>query len=320
MKKDLLTILDLTKQDILAILQRAKELKEDLKAGMPHQTLQGKTMAMMFQKPSTRTRVSFQTGLFQMGGQALDLNMDDLQIGRGEPIRDTARVLSRYVDIILVRTFKQKEVEDLARHAVIPVINGLTDLFHPCQVLSDLFTIQEHLKSLEGAIIAYVGDGNNVAHSLLTAAGVIGLDLRMACPAGFGPDRAIVECVQVLARQSGSKIQISEDPKEAVSGANVVYTDVWISMGQEREAEEKRRLFNGFQINRDLLKAARPDALIMHCLPAHRGEEITEDVLEGENSVVFDQAENRLHVQKAIVEILIKKNERDRGCQRKNQI
>ncbi|MGA1792132.1 MAG: ornithine carbamoyltransferase [bacterium] len=318
MKKDLLTILDLTKQDILAILQRAKELKKDLKAGRPHQTLQRKTMAMMFKKPSTRTRVSFQTGLFQMGGLALDLNMDDLQIGRGEPVRDTARVLSRYVDIILVRTFNQKDVEDLARYAEIPVINGLTDLFHPCQVLSDLFTIQEHMKSLEAAIIAYVGDGNNVAHSLLIAAGVIGLDLRMACPHGFCPDQAIVECVQGLARESGSKIRISEDPKEVVSGANVVYTDVWVSMGQEREAEEKRKLFNGFQINKDLLKVARPDALIMHCLPAHRGEEITEEVLEGENSVVFDQAENRLHVQKAIVEILIKKNERDRGCQRKN--
>jgi ornithine carbamoyltransferase len=313
MKKDLLTILDLTKQEILAILQRAKELKADLKAGKPHLTLQRKTMAMMFKKPSTRTRVSFQTGLFQMGGLALDLNMNDLQIGRGEPIRDTARVLSRYVDIILVRTFDQKEVEDLARYASIPVINGLTDLFHPCQVLSDLFTMQENMESLETAIVAYVGDGNNVAHSLLIAAGVIGIDLRMACPAGQGPDQAIVDRVQGLAGLSGGKIKIFEDPQEAVSGVNVIYTDVWISMGQEREAEEKRRLFSGFQINKDLLGMAQPDALIMHCLPAHRGEEIAEDVLEGENSVVFDQAENRLHVQKAIVEILIKKNERNRG-------
>jgi ornithine carbamoyltransferase len=311
MKKDLLTILDLTKQDIFAILQRAKELKADLKAGRPHLTLQRKIMAMMFKKPSTRTRVSFQTGLFQMGGLALDLDMDDLQIGRGEPLRDTGRVLSRYVDIILIRTFNQKEVEDLAKYAAIPVINGLTDLFHPCQVLSDLFTIQEHMENLEKAIVAYVGDGNNVAHSLLIAAGVTGIDLRMACPKGHGPDQSIVDHVLGLADQSGGRIQILEDPEKAVSGANVIYTDVWISMGQEREAEEKRRLFSGFQINKYLLEMAQPNALIMHCLPAHRGEEITEDVLEGANSVVFDQAENRLHVQKAIVEILIKKNERD---------
>ncbi|MGA1790150.1 MAG: ornithine carbamoyltransferase [bacterium] len=309
MKKDLLTIPDLTKEDVFRILERAQELKEDLRASRPHQTLRGKTMAMMFKKPSTRTRVSFQSGFFQMGGLALDLNMDSLQTGRGEPVQDTARVLSRYVDIILIRTFDHKEAEDLARFAMIPVINGLTDLYHPCQALSDILTIQEHFEGLEDVRLAYVGDGNNVAHSLLHAFGLMGMNLRMACPPGYGPDQDIVDRAKGLATHSGGQIEIYRDPREAVSDANILYTDVWVSMGQEKEARKKRRLFWDYQINPGLLKMARPDALVMHCLPAHRGEEITEEVLEGPNSVVFDQAENRLHVQKAIVEILIKKNE-----------
>jgi len=306
MKKDLLTILDLTREDVLFILKRARELREDLKAGRPHPTLKGRTMAMIFKKPSTRTRVSFQAGFFQMGGLALDLPMDSLQIGRGEPLRDTARVLSRYVDIILVRTFGHEEVEQLAGYATVPVINGLTDRYHPCQVLSDLLTMQDHIGGLDAAVIAYVGDGNNVAHSLLNAAGLMGLRLRMACPAGYEPDREIAGHARGLAGRTGGRIDLFEDPEQAVSGANVIYTDVWVSMGQEEEAEEKRSVFSGYQVNKGLVALAQPDALIMHCLPAHRGEEITEDVLEGPLSVVFDQAENRLHVQKAILETLIK--------------
>lgn len=309
MKKDLLTILDLTREDILGILNRAKELRSYLKTGKPHLTLKGRTMAMIFKKPSTRTRVSFQVGLFQMGGLALDLPMDSLQIGRGEPLRDTARVLSRYVDIILVRTFGHEEVEELAESATVPVINGLTDRYHPCQALSDLLTIRDHIGNLHSAVIAYVGDGNNVAHSLLNAAGLMGLSLRMACPSGYEPDRGIVEHARALAERTGGSIDLFEDPEQAVSGANVIYTDVWISMGQEEEAEGKRRVFSRYQVNKGLVALAQPDTLIMHCLPAHRGEEITEDVLEGPLSVVFDQAENRLHVQKAIVETLIKNHE-----------
>ncbi|MGA1796856.1 MAG: ornithine carbamoyltransferase [bacterium] len=309
MKKDLLTILDLTREDVLGILNRAKELRSYLKTGKPHQTLKGRTMAMIFKKPSTRTRVSFQVGLFQMGGLALDLPMDSLQIGRGEPLRDTARVLSRYVDIMLVRTFGHEEVEELAESATVPVINGLTDRYHPCQALSDLLTIKDHIGNLYSAVIGYVGDGNNVAHSLLNAAGLMGLSLRMACPAGYEPDRGIVEHARALAERTGGSIELFEDPEQAVSGANVIYTDVWISMGQEEEAEEKRRVFSRYQVNKGLVALAQPDTLIMHCLPAHRGEEITEDVLEGPLSVVFDQAENRLHVQKAIVETLIRNHE-----------
>ena len=309
MKKDLLTILDLTREDVLCILQRAEELRASQKTGKPHLTLKGRTMAMIFKKPSTRTRVSFQVGFFQMGGLALDLPMDSLQIGRGEPLRDTARVLCRYVDIILVRTFDHEEVEQLAESATVPVINGLTDRYHPCQALSDLLTMQDHIGNLDSAVIAYVGDGNNVAHSLLNAAGLMGLRLRMACPAGYEPDRGIAEHARRLAERAGGGIELFEDPEQAGSGANVIYTDVWISMGQEAEAEEKRRVFSQYQVNKGLVALAQPDVMIMHCLPAHRGEEITEDVLEGPLSVVFDQAENRLHVQKAIVETLVKNHE-----------
>ncbi|MBN2372884.1 ornithine carbamoyltransferase [bacterium] len=316
MKKDLLAILDLTKEDILAILNRAGELKADLRAGRCHLTLKGKTMAMIFKKPSTRTRVSFQTGMFQMGGLALDLNMDSLQIGRGEPLPDTARVFSRYVDIILIRTFAQEEAEALARFAGIPVINGLTDLFHPCQVLSDLFTIKEHLKKIGGVKIAYVGDGNNVAHSWINAAGVMDLDLRLACPEGFEPDKGILDRAIDLAIKSGGRIKTFKDPKDAAFGADIIYTDVWVSMGQEEGVEGKKRFFQGFQVNSGLLEKADPHVKVMHCLPAHRGEEITEEVLDGPHSIVFDQAENRLHVQKAIIEAFINKNEGKKGCQR----
>lgn len=305
MKRDLLTILDLAKEDISYILKRAGTLKDELRRGITHKTLSGKTMAMIFKKPSTRTRVSFETGLFQLGGLALDLNRESLQIGRGESIHDTARVLSRYVDIILIRTHEQEEVEILAKHAGIPVINGLTDLFHPCQILSDLFTIEENRGTLSEIRIVYIGDGNNVAHSWLNAAAVLGLKLCLACPPGFAPDRVVLERTQRLASQTGGNILISSAPEDAVRDANIIYSDVWISMGQEKEADERRRRFMNYQINKRLLDLAPPDTLVMHCLPAHRGEEITDEVLDGPNSIVFDQAENRLHVQKAIMEALV---------------
>jgi len=305
MKKDLLSILDLTKEEIRDILQRAGQLKDDLKGHRTHLTLKGKTMAMIFKKPSTRTRVSFQTGFFQLGGLALDLNRESLQIGRGESIQDTARVLSRYIDLILIRTFDHEEAVALAKFSDVPVINGLTDLFHPCQVLSDIFTIEEFKGEISGVKIAYIGDANNVANSWLTGAAVMGLDLRLACPKGYEPKTKIFEYTRDLASNSGGSIRLFANPVDAVLNADVIYTDVWISMGQEKDAKEKKGVFLDFQINQRLLDMADPNALVMHCLPAHRGEEITDDVLDGPKSIVFDQAENRLHVQKAIMEKLI---------------
>ena len=273
-----------------------------MKAGSYRETpLAGKTLAMIFAKSSTRTRVSFDVGAYQLGGQALFLSSRDIQLGRGEPIPDTARVLSRYVDGIMIRTFDHGEVEELARHATIPVINGLTDLSHPCQVLADLFTVREALGTWEGKRIAWVGDGNNMANSWIEAAQVLGFELRLACPEGYEPNRAIFE----RALAAAACLSITEAPEEAVEGAHVVSTDVWASMGQEEEAEARRNAFRGYTVDPDLMKLADPKAIFLHCLPAHRGEEVTADVIEGPQSRVWDEAENRLHVQKALLATLL---------------
>jgi len=305
MKKDLITIYDLTKAEIEAILQKAAGLKEMQRKGKPSLPLAGKTLAMIFEKPSTRTRVSFEVGMFQLGGHALSLNPQETQLGRGEAIADTARVLSRYVDGIMIRTFAQERVEEMARCATIPVINGLSDLLHPCQILSDIFTMTEKLGHQYGGLkVAYVGDGNNVANSWINGALRLGFDLWLACPPGYEPDTEILSRAQA---EGSSQIVLTHDPKEAVEEAHVINTDVWASMGQEGERAKRIKAFQGYQVNADLVRQARKDVLVMHCLPAHRGEEITDEVMDGPHSVVFDQAENRLHVQKAILTLLMGK-------------
>jgi ornithine carbamoyltransferase len=309
MKKDLLTIYDLTKADIEAILQKAAGLKEMLRKGKPYRPLEGKTLAMIFEKPSTRTRVSFETGMFQLGGHALSLNPQETQLGRGEAIADTARVLSRYVDGIMIRTFAQERVEEMARCATVPVINGLSDLLHPCQILSDIFTMTEKLgQQYTGLKVAYVGDGNNVANSWINGAVRLGFDLWLACPPGYEPDAQILARAQA---EGSSRITLTHDPKEAVEEAHVINTDVWTSMGQEGERAKRQKAFQGYQVNADLLRRARKEAIVMHCLPAHRGEEITDEVMDGTHSVVFDQAENRLHVQKAVLTLVMGKGNND---------
>ena len=275
------------------------------KMGVPHEFCKGKTLAMMFSKASTRTRVSFETGFHQLGGHAIYLSDRDSQIGRGEPIRDTARVLSRMVDGIMIRTFSNDSVIELADYASIPVINGLTDLLHPCQALTDLLTIEEQLGSLKGRKLVYVGDGNNMAHSLMYACAKVGMDMVCASPKGYQPDPTVLQQAQEDAAQTGCTISVEEDIAKAVKGADVLYTDVWTSMGQEAEREIRLKALHDYQINSELLKAANPGAIVLHCLPAHRGEEITEDVLEGPQSFVWDQAENRLHTQKAIMVLLM---------------
>jgi ornithine carbamoyltransferase len=304
MKKDLLSIYDLTAEEIEAIFQKARELKEAHQQGVLYRPLEGKTLAMVFEKPSTRTRVSFEAGMYQLGGHALFLNPQDTQLGRGEAIADTTRVLSRYVDGIMIRTFAQERVEEMARFASVPVINGLTDLLHPCQILSDCFTIWEKRGAYRGLKVAYVGDGNNVANSWINGALRLGFDLWLACPKGYEPDEAILSRA---VEESSSKIILTHDPQEAVEGAHVVNTDVWASMGQEGERDKRIKAFQEYQVNADLLQGAREDVLVMHCLPAHRGEEITDEVMDGPHAVVFDQAENRLHVQKAILTLLMGK-------------
>jgi ornithine carbamoyltransferase len=305
MKKDLITIYDLTKAEIEAIIQKATGLKEMQRQGKSHKPLAGKTLAMIFEKPSTRTRVSFETGMFQLGGHALSLNPQETQLGRGEAIADTARVLSRYVDGIMIRTFAQERVEEMARSATVPVINGLSDLLHPCQILSDIFTMAEKLGHEYGGLkVAYVGDGNNVANSWINGALRLGFDLWLACPEGYEPHADILARAQT---EGSAKIILTRDPKEAVDEAHVINTDVWTSMGQEGERAKRLEAFQGYQVNADLLRRARKDAIVMHCLPAHRGEEITDDVMDGPHSVVFEQAENRLHVQKAILTLLMGK-------------
>ncbi len=301
MKKDLLTILDLSRGEIEGLLARAHELKAMQKKGKSPRPLTGKTLAMLFDKPSTRTRVSFEAGMAQLGGSTIYLERGQTQLSRAEPLADTARVLSRYVDALVVRTFGQEIVEELARHAVIPVINGLTDTHHPCQVLSDLMTVEERFGQITGLKVAWVGDGNNVANSWITAALRLDFELFLACPKGYEPEAALLE----QARRENRPVHLGDDPEWAVSGAQVINTDVWASMGQEGEAEARKRVFRPYQVNTALLQKAAPEAIVMHCLPAHRGEEITDEVLDGPRSAVWDQAENRLHFQKALLEWLI---------------
>ncbi|HEX7533758.1 MAG TPA: ornithine carbamoyltransferase [Syntrophales bacterium] len=302
MKKDFLSLYDLERADYEAVFQKADKVKKMLKAGVSHTPLAGKTLGMIFDKSSTRTRISFEVGIYQLGGMALFLNNRDTQVGRGEDISDTARVMSRYLDAIVIRTYSQSFVEDFARYATIPVINGLTDQQHPCQILSDLFTIIEKKGKYEGLKIAYVGDGNNVANSWIDAAARLPIRLSLACPDKYEPEKDILERGKKKA-QGG--VALFRNPADAVKDADVIYTDVWTSMGQEAEKEERKKIFREYQVNEELLARARKDAIVMHCLPAHRGEEITDDVIDGSHSVVIDQAENRLHVQKAVMEILI---------------
>ena len=303
--KDLISIHDLSVGEVATILDVAKKLKRKQKAGEPHQYLKGKTLAMLFSKASTRTRTSFEVGFWQLGGHPIYLSDSASQIGRGEPIRDTARVLSRFVDGIMIRTFSHDSVIELAKYASVPVINGLTDLLHPCQALTDIFTIQEKMKVLKGRKLVYVGDGNNMAHSLMFACAKVGMNMICASPKGYQPDPKILRLAQEDAAQTGCSITVEEDLFKAAKGADVLYTDVWTSMGEEAEREVRFKALHNSQINQALLNEARPEAIVLHCLPAHRGEEITEEVLEGPQSVVFDQAENRLHVQKAIMALLM---------------
>ena len=299
--KDFIALYALTSEQIADILKLAGDLKIRQKRGIQNSVLAGKTLAMIFMKASTRTRVSFEVAMRQLGGYPLFLNGQDLQLGRGETIADTAKVLSRYVDGIMIRTFAHSDVEELAKYAEIPVINGLTDLNHPCQIMADFQTILENKGKLEGLKLAYVGDGNNVSHSLINGCAKVGMHISVATPEGFEPDPNIVSLAEADAKASGAVIKITKDPAEAVQDADIVYTDVWASMGQEAEHTDRLKAFKPYQINANLIKVAKPDYLFLHCLPAHRGEEVTAEIIDGPNSVVFDEAENRLHVQKAIL-------------------
>ncbi len=298
-------VFDLSREEILYLLSRAQELKKMMKSGLPHRPLVGKVLALVFEKPSTRTRVSFEAGMHRLGGTTLFLSRNDLQLARGEPLSDTARVLSRYVDAIVVRTFGQEVVEELARYAEVPVINGLSDKHHPCQGMSDVMTVIEKKGDICRLKVAWVGDGNNVAHSWIEMAARLGFELWLACPKGYDPDPKILEEARQIAEKP---IEIVRDPVEAVRAADVINTDVWASMGQEEEAAERQRVFAPYQLNQDLLRHAKPDALVLHCLPAHRGEEISEEVLEGPQSVVWDQAENKMWLHMALLEWLLRKN------------
>ena len=295
--KHLLKLLDWSEDEILSCLDLADKLKAEKKAGIKHHILEGKTLGMIFEKSSTRTRVSFEVGMYDLGGQALFLSSKDLQIGRGEPVQDTARVLSRFLDGIMIRTFEQSEVENLAKYGSIPIINGLTDFCHPCQVLADLQTIREHKgKDLKGKKLCYIGDGNNMANSLIVGCIKVGMRVAIACPKGYEPDETVV----AWAKENGDLL-ITEDILEAAKGADVLYTDVWASMGQENEAKKRQRIFKDYQINDDAVNAANEGVMVLHCLPAHRGEEITDKVLEEHAAEIFDEAENRLHAQKAVL-------------------
>ena len=294
--KNLLKMIDLSKEEIIDILNLADQLKYELKHNIPHNLLKGKTLGMIFQKASTRTRVSFETGMYQLGGYPLFLSSVDMQIGRGEPVQDTARVLSRYIDGIMIRTFEQKEVEDLAEYGSIPVINGLTDYSHPCQVLADLMTIREIKGSFDGLKMCYIGDGNNMANSLITGCLKVGMTVAAACPAGYHPHSTVLEYAQ-----STGRFTLTDKPLEAAKNADVLITDVWASMGQEDEAEKRRVAFKGYQINDEVIAVANKDVMVQHCLPAHREEEITAKVFEEHASEIFEEAENRLHAQKAIM-------------------
>ena len=295
--KHLLKMLDLSTEEIIDLLNLADQLKYELKHNIPHPILKGKTLGMIFQKSSTRTRVSFETGMYQLGGQALFLSSRDLQIGRGEPVQDTARVLSRYLNGIMIRTFAQKEVEALAEYGSIPIINGLTDFCHPCQVLADLQTVREYKNKLDGLKMCYIGDGNNMANSLTVGGLKVGMSVSLACPEDYHPDKQVLD----FAAQYGDKFKLTASPKEAAADADVLFTDVWASMGQEGEAEKRKIAFKGYQINDDVMTVAKSDAMVLHCLPAHRGEEITAEVFENHANEIFDEAENRLHAQKAVM-------------------
>ena len=294
--KHLLKLMDLSEKEIVEILNLADQLKYEKKNGIEHHILKGKTLGLVFEKSSTRTRVSFEVGMYDLGGNALFLSSRDLQIGRGEPVQDTARVLSRYLDGIMIRTYAQEEVEDLAKYGSIPIINGLTDYCHPCQVLADLMTIREHKGVLKGKKLCYIGDGNNMTNSLIVGGIKMGMEVSVACPKGYEPDAELMK----WASENGS-FTCTESVLEAAKDADVLYTDVWASMGQEAEAEERKKIFAGYQINSEVMAVAHADAMVMHCLPAHRGEEITEEVLEAHADEIFDEAENRLHAQKAVL-------------------
>ena len=295
--KHLLKMLDLSTEEIIEILNLADQLKYELKHGIPHPHLKGKTLGMIFQKASTRTRVSFETGMYQLGGYPLFLSSNDLQIGRGEPVQDTARVLSRYLDGIMIRTFEQKEVEDLAQYGSIPIINGLTDFCHPCQVLADLMTIREFKGSFDGLKMCFIGDGNNMANSLIVGCLKVGMSVSIACPDDYQPPKEILD----FAKTYGDKFEMTNSPMQAAKGADVLITDVWASMGQEGEAEKRKKAFAGYQIKDELMAQANADAMVLHCLPAHREEEITEKVFEAHANEIFEEAENRLHAQKAVM-------------------
>ncbi|MBU8918094.1 ornithine carbamoyltransferase [Bacillus sp. FJAT-29953] len=304
--KDFLQLADYTTEEILYMLEVAQELKAQQKQGKPHPHLGGRVLGMIFEKSSTRTRVSFEVGMLQLGGHAIFLSSRDIQIGRGESISDTAKVLSRYVDGIMIRTFAHETVEELAEHATVPVINGLTDLQHPTQVLADLLTILENKGKLAGLKLAYVGDGNNnMAHSLMEGAAKVGMDISIASPSGYLPNGEITERAIKFGQQTGSTVTITNNPQEAVKDADVIVTDVWTSMGQEEETAKRLEAFQSYQVNAELCKLAKDDYLFLHCLPAHRGEEVTAEIIDGSHSVVFDEAENRLHAQKAILKLLL---------------
>ena len=294
--KHLLKLQDLTTEEITEILNLADQLKYEQKHGIPHNHLKGKTLGMIFEKASTRTRVSFETGMYQLGGYALFLSSGELQIGRGEPVEDTARVLSRYLDGIMIRTFAQEEVEKLAEYGSIPIINGLTDYCHPCQVLADLMTVREYKNKLDGLKMCYIGDGNNMANSLIVGCLKTGMDVTVACPEGYYPDSTVLDFTK-----SYPNFKLVNDPKTAAADADVLFTDVWASMGQESETEKRQQAFKGYQINDEVMSVAKPDAMVMHCLPAHREEEITAKVFEEHAGEIFDEAENRLHAQKAVM-------------------
>ena len=300
----LLKLLDLSTEEITGILDLADQLKYERKHNIPHELLKGQTLGMIFQKSSTRTRVSFETGMYQLGGHALFLSSRDLQIGRGEPVQDTARVLSRYLDGIMIRTFEQKEVEDLAKFGSIPVINGLTDFCHPCQVLADLMTIREKFGSFSGLKMCFIGDCNNMANSLIVGGLKVGMNVAVATPDGYKPDGAVLE----FTKGYGDKFALETDPFMAASGADILITDTWTSMGEEAEKEERKKIFKDYQINRQLLAAANAGAMVQHCLPAYRGQEITEEVFEEHADEIFNEAENRLHAQKAVMVKLMKKD------------
>ncbi len=305
--KHLLSVADLSKDEILNLFQFAAKLKKDHKKNRDHKYLSGKTLGMIFEKSSTRTRVSFETGMLQLGGHALFLETNDMQLGRGETIADTARVLSRYVNAIMIRTYSHNIVEELAANANIPVINGLSDSSHPCQGLADYFTIFERTGDITGIKLFYIGDGNNVANSLILGAAILGMSISVACPKVYMPDKDLIEKAEQLSLKTGARIMITSDIDEAARGANFIYTDVWVSMGQEKDVKKKKKILAGYKISTEILNKCAPGCLVMHCLPAYRGDEIDSDVMDSDRSIIFEQAENRLHIQKAIMCALIKK-------------